>query len=200
MTDQQHKTERLAPPTQGETGSAATLSLPPRYQVLDALGEGGMGMVYRARDLETGEVVALKVLRPELAGDTTMLERFKNELRLARRITHKNVCRIYDFNRTASIAYITMEYVDGESLRAFLKRVGKMSHERVLDLADQICEGLAEAHAQRVIHRDLKPENVMIARDGTVKLMDFGIARLSGGSTTTSQTLIGTPTYRWLLP
>lgn len=195
MTDQQHKTERLAPPAVVETRVAAKVSLPSRYQVLDALGEGGMGMVYRVRDLETGEVVALKVLRPELADDAKMLERFKDELRLARRITHKNICRIYDFNRTASTAYITMEYVDGETLRAHLKRVGKMSLERVLDLANQICAGLAEAHAQRVIHRDLKPENVVIARDGTVKLMDFGIARLTGGSTTTSQTLIGTPTY-----
>jgi serine/threonine protein kinase len=122
-----------------------------------------------------------------------MMERFKDEIRLARRITHKNVSRIYDFNRVDDLVYITMEYVDGESLRAYLKRAGKLSPERVIDLARQIAAGLGEAHAQGVVHRDLKPENVILARDGLVKLMDFGIARALGGNTTT--TVIGTPGY-----
>jgi hypothetical protein len=172
-----------------------TAALASRYEILDSLGDGGMGLVYRARDRETGEVLALKLLRPEIARDPAMMERFKDELRLARRITHKNVCRIYDFNRVDDVAYITMEYVDGESLRAYLQRAGRLTPERTIDLARQIAAGLGEAHVQGVVHRDLKPENVMLARDGQVKLMDFGIARALGGTTTTAQTIIGTPQY-----
>jgi len=165
-----------------------------RYELLNELGAGGMGRVYRACDRETNEILALKVLLPEYAADPAMAERFKNELRLARRITHKNVCRIYDFNRTDSFAYITMEYVDGETLRALLKRSGPLAPARAVEIATQICSGLAEAHAQGVVHRDLKPENVMITKSGQVKLMDFGIAR-SLDSATTSHTMIGTPGY-----
>jgi serine/threonine protein kinase len=166
-----------------------------RYEMLGELGSGGMGRVYRAHDRETGEVVALKALRPEIAAEPSMADRFKNELRLARRITHKNVCRIYDFNRAGSVAYISMEYVDGETLRARLDRGGALPPSRVASLARQICAGLSEAHAQGVIHRDLKPENVMLTATGSVKLMDFGIARSLDANTTTTQTLIGTPSY-----
>lgn len=172
----------------------APTQLAERYEILDELGSGGMGRVYRARDRETGEVVALKVLRPEVAAEPSMAERFKNELRLARRITHKNVCRIYDFNRVGSTACISMEYVDGETLRARLDRGGALPAARVTSLARQICAGLAEAHAQGVIHRDLKPENIMVTASGLVKLMDFGIARSLSANVTT-QTLIGTPSY-----
>lgn len=170
-------------------------SLASRYEVLDPLGDGGMGMVYRVRDRETNEILALKLLRPEIARDPAMMERFKNEIRLAHRITHKNVCRIYDFNRVDDLAYFTMEYVDGESLRALLKRAGKLTPERVTDLARQICAGLSEAHVQGVVHRDLKPENVMLGRDGLVKLLDFGIARAVGSDTATARTIMGTPEY-----
>lgn len=170
-------------------------TLAARYEILDALGEGGMGMVYRVRDRETAEILALKLLRPEIARDPAMLERFKNEIRLAHRITHKNVCRIYDFNRVENLAYFTMEYVDGESLRAYLKRAGKLTPERCVDLARQITAGLSEAHAQGVVHRDLKPENIMLARDGLVKLLDFGIARAVGHDTVTTRTIMGTPEY-----
>lgn len=170
-------------------------ALAARYEVLDTLGEGGMGMVYRVRDRETGEILALKLLRPEIARDPAMMERFKNEIRLAHRITHKNVCRIYDFNRVGDLAYFTMEYVDGESLRAWLRRVGKLTPERTMDLARQIAAGLIEAHAQGVIHRDLKPDNVMLGRDGLVKLLDFGIARAVGHDTATARTIMGTPEY-----
>jgi predicted Ser/Thr protein kinase len=166
-----------------------------RYEILDTLGEGGMGLVYRVRDRETSETLALKVLRPEIAGDPTVMERFKDEIRLARRITHKNVSRIYDFNRVDDLVFITMEYVDGESLREYLKRAGKFPPERVMDLARQIAAGLGEAHAQGVVHRDLKPENVMLARDGLVKIMDFGIARALGGTNTRTTTVVGTPGY-----
>ncbi len=170
-------------------------ALASRYEVLDTLGEGGMGMVYRVRDRETTEILALKLLRPEIARDPAMMERFKNEIRLAHRITHKNVCRIYDFNRVDDLACFTMEYVDGESLRAYLKRAGKLTPERVIDLARQIAAGLSEAHVQGVVHRDLKPENVMLGRDGLVKLLDFGIARALGSDTATARTIMGTPEY-----
>lgn len=109
-----------------------------RHELLNELGAGGMGRVYRARDRETNEVLALKVLLPASAADPAMTERFKNELRLARRITHKSVCRIYDFNRTDALAYITMEYVDGETLRALLKRSGTLAPARVVEIATQI--------------------------------------------------------------
>jgi serine/threonine protein kinase len=189
------KTQVLASPGTAAASPAPDVAaiLATRYEVLESLGEGGMGLVYRVRDRETNEILALKLLRPEIARDPAMMERFKDEIRLARRITHKNVSRIYDFNRVDDLVYITMEYVDGESLRAYLKRAGKLSPERVIDLARQIAAGLGEAHAQGVVHRDLKPENVILARDGLVKLMDFGIARALGGNTTT--TVIGTPGY-----
>jgi serine/threonine protein kinase len=189
MTERSLKTAVIPPNTIGQAAVLGT-----RYELLNELGAGGMGRVYRARDRETNEILALKVLLPEFAADPAMAERFKNELRLARRITHKNVCRIYDFNRTDSFAYITMEYVDGETLRALLTRDGPLAPARVVEIATQICTGLGEAHAQGVVHRDLKPENVMITTSGQVKLMDFGIAR-SLDSTTTSHTMIGTPGY-----
>jgi predicted Ser/Thr protein kinase len=191
------KTQVLASPGSAATDPAPDVAaiLATRYEVLNSLGEGGMGLVYRVRDRETSEILALKLLRPEIARDPAMTERFKDEIRLARRITHKNVCRIYDFNRVDDLVYITMEYVDGESLRAYLQRAGKLSPERVIDLARQIAAGLGEAHAQGVVHRDLKPENVLLARDGLVKLMDFGIARALEGNATTTQTVIGTPGY-----
>ncbi|MGE5240266.1 MAG: protein kinase domain-containing protein [Bacteroidota bacterium] len=170
-------------------------ALASRYEILDALGEGGMGMVYRVRDRETTEILALKLLRPEIARDPPMIERFKNELRLARRITHKNVCRIHDFNRVGDLAYLSMEYVDGESLRLHLRRAGRLTPERTIDLARQIAAGLGEAHAQGVVHRDLKPENVMLGRDGLVKILDFGIARALGSDTAATRVIAGTPEY-----
>jgi serine/threonine protein kinase len=167
-----------------------------RFEILAPLGSGGMGVVYKARDRETGEMVALKSLRPEVAADATTMERFKNELRLARKITHKNVCRIHDFVRSEGTAYISMELVEGETLRGVLGRFGSMSTRKGVQIARQICSGLAEAHAQGIVHRDLKPENVMIDRHGNVKLMDFGVARsLHSGITTGAGMAIGTPAY-----
>ena len=178
--------------------AAAIPLLPPqisgRYEILGEVGRGGMGIVYKARDRETGEVVALKVLKPEISADPTVIQRFKNELRLARKITHKNVCRLHEFNRVGDVAYITMEFVEGESLRALLKKRGSPDLTTSLDLARQIAEGLQEAHRQAVVHRDLKPENVFVMPDGHVKVMDFGIAR-SLETNTQTVTLIGTPAY-----
>jgi hypothetical protein len=154
-----------------------------------------MGVVYRAHDCETSETVAVKVLRPEIAADAAAVERFKNELRLARKITHKNVCRIHEFHRAGDTAFISMEFVEGESLRSLLDRVEGLSVRHGLKILGQILAGLAEAHAQGVIHRDLKPENIVIARDGTVKLMDFGIAHAVESTATVGGLLVGTPAY-----
>ena len=166
-----------------------------RYDLLNKLGSGGMGIVYKARDRETGEIIALKVLKSTLTDDPTLMERFRNELRLARRITHHNVCRIYDFNRVDDSAFISMEFVDGDSLREVLCRLGKLEVPQVLNIAMQICAGLGEAHSQGIIHRDLKPENVMLDRFGDVKLMDFGIARSLDTRSTATGSFLGTPAY-----
>jgi len=166
-----------------------------RYDLLDKLGSGGMGIVYKTRDRETGEVLALKVLKSTLTEDPALMERFRNELRLARRITHHNVCRIYDFNRVDDSAFISMEFVDGNSLRELLNRPGRLEVPQVLDIARQICAGLREAHIQGIVHRDLKPENVMLDRLGCVKLMDFGIARSLDTCSTATGSFLGTPAY-----
>ena len=166
-----------------------------RYDVLRLLGRGGMGMVYEASDRETGAKVALKMLKPEIAEQVETVDRFKAELLLARKITHKNVCRVYDMFRFNALAVIAMEYVDGESLRSRLARTGQLSVKQCLDIAGQIIDGLEEAHRQSVVHRDLKPENIMIASDGTVKIMDFGLAKAVNSDVTASGTFAGTPAY-----
>ncbi len=166
-----------------------------RYDILYKLGSGGMGIVYKARDRETGEVVALKILKSTLTDDATLMERFRNELRLARRITHRNVCRIYDFNPVGNSACISMEFVDGSSLRELLNRPIRLEVPQVLHIARQICAGLGEAHIQGIVHRDLKPENVMLDRFGGVKLMDFGIARSLDTRSTATGGFLGTPAY-----
>ncbi len=173
-----------------------TVALTARYEILGELGSGGMGVVYKAKDRETGDLVALKVLRTEIAADVEGMARFKHELRVARRITHKNVCRIHEFSRTEDSAYISMELVEGESLRQILTRFGSMAPRKGVQIAQQICSGLHEAHSQGIIHRDLKPENVMIDQAGNVKLMDFGIARSNLNlSATAAGVVIGTPAY-----
>jgi len=155
-----------------------------------------MGIVYKAMDKETSELVALKVLRPEVINDKLMMERFKNELRIARKITHKNVCRIYELTQIREGPCISMEYVEGETIRSLLNRIGVFSLRSAVDIARQICSGLREAHAQGVAHRDLKPENLMMDRQGGIKIMDFGVARFfSGHSATTLSAIAGTPAY-----
>ncbi len=189
------RSEPVAHPADSSHTPAHPRALEQRYEILSEAGHGGMGIVYRARDRETGEIVALKVLKPEIAADAAIIERFKNELRLARKITHKNVSRIHEFNRAPDgSAYISMEYVDGDSLRRVLNRFGAMGLRTGLRIAQQVSEGLHEAHAQGVVHRDLKPENIMLDQAGNVKVMDFGIARsLESSSATTG--ILGTPTY-----
>jgi serine/threonine protein kinase len=173
----------------------ALAALSQRYDILAEAGHGAMGNVYKARDLETGETVALKLLRPEIASDQLMIERFKNELLFARKITHKNVCRVHEFNRIGGIAFTSMEFVEGESLRSVLNRFGGFPPRKGIDIALQICSGLKEAHAQGIVHRDLKPENVMIDNAGNVKIMDFGIARSMEALTKLTGSVIGTPAY-----
>ncbi len=130
-----------------------------RYELEAELGRGGMGIVYRARDKETNERVALKVLKSEIASEQALLDRFKNELKLARKITHKRVCRTYELLRFGDTVVIAMEYVEGESLRAVLERFGSMSTRKGIQITQQVCSALGEAHAQGIVHRDLKPAN-----------------------------------------
>jgi serine/threonine protein kinase len=175
--------------------SAALAALSQRYDILGEAGHGSMGNVYKARDRETGEIVALKLLKPEIASDQAMMDRFKNELLFARKITHKNVCRVHEFNRIGGIAYTSMEFVEGESLRSALNRFGGLPQRKAIDLALQTCSGLKEAHAQGIVHRDLKPENIMIDAQGNVKIMDFGIARSMEAVTRMTGSMVGTPAY-----
>jgi serine/threonine protein kinase len=184
-----------APAARLNLSSTALAALSQRYEILASAGHGSMGNVYKARDRETGETVALKLLNPEIASDQGMVDRFKNELLFARKITHKNVCRVYEFNRLGGIAYTSMEFVEGESLRSVLNRFGGLPQRKATDLALQICSGLKEAHAQGIVHRDLKPENVMIDAQGNVKIMDFGIARSMEAGTRLTGSMVGTPAY-----
>jgi predicted Zn-dependent peptidase len=170
-------------------------ALPPRYEMLSELGRGGMGIVSKVRDRETGEVVALKILKPEIAGNPQILERFKNELLLAHKITHRRVARLYEFHRAGDAVYLSMEYVEGESLRSLLEREGRLETGRATEFARQLADGLAEAHRQSIVHRDLKPENIMIGPDGGLKVMDFGISRSYAEDVTVTGSVIGTPAY-----
>ncbi len=167
-----------------------------RYQVIEELGHGGMGRVYKVHDTEIKEKVALKLLRPEITLDKEAVERFSNELKLARKISHRNVCRMFDLGRAEGTTFITMEFVPGEDLKSFIHRAKQLNIGTAISIARQVCEGLEEAHRLGVVHRDLKPGNIMIDKDGDAKIMDFGIARsLSGRGITGAGVMIGTPEY-----
>jgi serine/threonine-protein kinase len=178
----------------GSTGGAAPL-LSGRYRILGLVGTGGMGTVYRARDGELDEVVALKMLVPHLCNQPDMVERFRREVKLARRVTHRNVVRTFDIGDHGETGkFLTMELVDGESLAALRARERALPEGRVVEIALQICAGLGAAHAAGVVHRDLKPENVLVARDGRVVITDFGIARAFDAESP-NRTPVGTPAY-----
>jgi serine/threonine protein kinase/Tfp pilus assembly protein PilF len=167
-----------------------------RYQIIEELGRGGMGRVYKVLDTEVNERIALKLITPEISIDKKTIERFRNELKLARKIRHKNVCQMYDLSREEGNYYITMEYVAGEDLRVLIIKMGQLSASQAISIAKQVCEGLAEAHKLGVVHRDLKPSNIMIDKEGNARIMDFGIARsLEAKSITAAGKTIGTPKY-----
>jgi TolB-like protein/tetratricopeptide (TPR) repeat protein/tRNA A-37 threonylcarbamoyl transferase component Bud32 len=167
-----------------------------RYQIIEELGKGGMGNVYKANDSDIKEKVAIKLIKPEISTDKQTIERFQNELKFARKIRHKNVCQMYDLNREEGTYYITMEYVSGEDLKSFIHRSGQLTVGKTIAIAKQICAGLTEAHSLGVVHRDLKPSNIMIDKDGNARIMDFGIARsLSGKGITGAGVVIGTPQF-----
>jgi len=167
-----------------------------RYQVIEELGKGGMGRVYKVLDTKIKEKVALKLIKPEVASDKETIERFNNELRLARKIRHKNVCGMFDIGEAEGAHFITMEYVHGEDLKSMIRMSGQLGVGTALAVAKQVCEGLAEAHRLGIVHRDLKPGNIMIDKEGNVRIMDFGIARsLKARGITDTGVLIGTPEY-----
>ncbi len=167
-----------------------------RYEIRKMLGMGGMGAVYKARDMEVERDVGLKVIRPDLAGNPAILARFKQELILARQVTHKNIIRIYDLNEADGVKFITMEYIEGEDLRTILLGKGKLDPHEGVDIMLQVCAGLQSAHAEGVIHRDLKPSNIMRDQAGRVVIMDFGLARtLQGDGMTQTGMMVGTMEY-----
>jgi len=167
-----------------------------RYEFIEELGTGGMGSVYRVFDRKIEEEVAIKLLKPEIAADKKTIERFRNELKLARKISHRNVCRMYELMEEESTHYITMEYVPGEDLKSFIRRSKQLAIGTTISIAKQVCEGLAEAHRLGVVHRDLKPQNIMVDEEGNARIMDFGIARsVKGKGITDAGVMIGTPEY-----
>jgi serine/threonine-protein kinase len=187
-------------PVESVAGAVSGVSGPllaNRYEILGLIGVGGMGSVYRARDRELEELVALKVLRKDLVSTPGMLDSFRREVKLARRVTHRNVARVFDIGEHQGDKFLTMELVDGESLGALVAREGALPLARVVELASGMCAGLTSAHAAGVVHRDLKPDNVLIASDGRVVLTDFGIARAftDAGAGSTMGLLVGTPAY-----
>jgi tetratricopeptide (TPR) repeat protein/predicted Ser/Thr protein kinase len=167
-----------------------------RYEIIKILGEGGMGAVYKARDIELEREVALKVIKPELANNPEILLRFKQELILARQVTDRNIIRIFDLGEAAKTRFITMEYVDGQNLHEILRERGKLEVAEAVDIMEQVVSGLAAAHREGIIHRDLKPGNIMRDANGRVVVMDFGLARtLSGDGMTRTGAMLGTIEY-----
>src|SRR5438067_1549108 len=168
-----------------------------RYEVLGILGQGGVGTVYKARDLELDRVVALKLLRPDMIPDASAIQRFKQELLLASKVSHRNILRIHDLGDANGMKYISMAYIEGEDLHRLLARVGRLSLERALRIARQLAEALDAAHAEGVVHRDLKPQNIMLGASDQVYVMDFGLAKsveTDAHMTMTGQ-VVGTPQY-----
>jgi predicted Ser/Thr protein kinase len=163
-----------------------------RYRIVGLLGQGGMGEVYRANDLVLGQPVALKFLPPKT--DPQSLERFRAEVRIARQVSHPNVCRVYDIGQVDGSAFLSMEYVDGEDLRSLLRRIGRLPGDKAVEIARKLCAGLAAAHDKGVLHRDLKPANIMIDGRGHVLITDFGIAAFAG-QIKGGQVREGTPDY-----
>lgn len=186
-------TETMETP-KGELTTGSTIG--GRYQIIEELGKGGMGRVYRVLDKKLNEEIALKLIKPEISRDKKIVERFSNELKIARKIVHKNIARMFDLNEDNGTHYITMEFVRGEDLKKLIRKMGSLSAGQAIPIAKQICEGLGEAHRLGVVHRDLKPQNVMVDEDGNARIMDFGIARsIETKGITGAGVMIGTPEY-----
>src|SRR5687767_10517863 len=151
-----------------------------RYRIIGRLGRGGMGEVYRADDLKLGQPVALKFLPPDVDRDPARLTQLHTEVRMARQVSHPNVCRVYDVGEFEGHTFLSMEYVDGEDLASLLRRIGRFPQDRAIELARQICAGLAAAHDRGVVHRDLKPANIMLDGSGRIRITDFGLAGATG--------------------
>jgi serine/threonine protein kinase len=190
------------PAAEGIISSTPLVQLSPgtsvgsRYEIVRLLGQGGMGAVYQAHDKELERQVAIKVIRADMAANPEILRRFKQELILARQITHKNVIRIYDLGQADGIKFITMEYIEGENLQSVLRRKKKIEPAEAANILAQVCRALEAAHHEGVIHRDLKPQNIMLDKNGRAYVMDFGIARsMLGAGMTQTGALIGTPDY-----
>src|SRR3989475_12476363 len=182
------------------SGSASGLQpgfvLGGRYEILEALGEGGMGAVYKARDRELDRLVALKVIRPDLARNPAIIQRFKQELILARQITQRNVVRIFDLGEAAGIKFITMEYVEGQDLHSLLHEHKTFAPKDAVEIILQVCRALEAAHGEGIIHRDLKPQNIMQNKQGRIVVMDFGLARtVEAAGMTQTGALVGTMDY-----
>jgi len=177
-----------------EGGFAPGVMVDGRYQIIGLLGKGGMGEVYRANDLTLDQPVALKFLPASMSRDAGMLARFHNEVRIARQVSHPNVCRVYDLGELDGQPYLSMEYIDGEDLGSLLHRIGRLPSDKALEFARRICAGLAAAHDKGVLHRDLKPSNIMIDSQGRVFITDFGLAAVTG-ELREAQAREGTPAY-----
>lgn len=184
--------QRGRPPSGTFTPLAPGTVMAGRYRIVGLLGRGGMGEVYRADDLTLDQPVALKFLPEAVAADPDRLEQFHSELRIARQISHKNVCRLYDLGEADGRRFLTMEFVDGEDLASLLRRIGRIPHDKAVQIGRQLCAGLAAAHERGVLHRDLKPANVMLDGDGNVRITDFGLAVAAANA---KGVLAGTPHY-----
>src|SRR5215212_11112569 len=165
-----------------------------RYRIVDLLGRGGMGEVYRAEDLKLGQAVALKFLPPDVMHRADRLARFHQEVRLARQVSHPNVCRVHDIGEAGGQHFLSMEYIDGEDLASLLRRIGRLPPDKALEIARQLCAGLAAAHDRGVLHRDLKPANVLVDARGRAHLADFGLADFTDDRPGTRE-IAGTPGY-----
>lgn len=187
---------RSSPSNSAQFALIPGMLLAGRYEILEVLGEGGMGAVYKAKDRQLDRLVALKVIRPELSANPDILQRFKQEILLSSKITHRNVVRIYDLGEAGALKFITMEYVQGRDLRQILKEHGKLGVNDAAEIIAQVFSGLGAAHREDIIHRDLKPSNIMQDASGRVVIMDFGLARsiVSDGMTQTGM-LVGTMEY-----
>src|SRR5437870_7129977 len=181
-------------PSLDGSGFAPGTILAERFRIIGLVGRGGMGEVYRADDLKLGQPVALKFLPERLAHDPDRLARFHAEVRIARQISHPNVCRVYDIDEADGQPFLTMEYIDGQDLAGLLRQVGRLPEEKGIEIARQLCLGLAAAHDQGVLHRDLKPANVLLDGRGQVRVTDFGLAGLVEHASE-ADLRAGTPAY-----